>query len=126
MAETKPSEDLPLVDPDDALARAGGRAEVAQELFGLLRQGASEAARDIRAAHVRADLDGLRESAHRLLGATQYCGVPRLRAQVAEVERLCLEDDREGLARAVPRLLASLEALMRHRDPLARTGAGDG
>lgn len=118
MTDTTPPDSLPLIDARDALARAGDRPEVALELFELLRQSGPEAAREIQAAQVRDDLDGLRETAHRLLGATQYCGVPRLRAQVAEVEQLCLQGDRERLAGAVPRLLASLDAVGRHRDPL--------
>jgi two-component system sensor histidine kinase BarA len=111
-------ETLPLIDPDDALERAGGRSEVAAELHGMLRESLSGTAGILRDAHEAGDLDRLRDTAHRLRGATLYCGVPRLRARVTEVERLCTEGDIDGLARALPRLLATTEAVRQCEDPL--------
>lgn len=112
---------LPLIDPDDALERAGGRAEVAVELHAMLREGLSDMAEILRQAHEAGDLDRLRDAAHRLRGATLYCGVPRLRTQVTDVERLCMDGDTDGLARMLPRLLATVEAVRQYEDPLTAT-----
>lgn len=112
---------LPLIDPDDALERAGGRAEVAAELHVKLRESLPGAAEALREAHEAVDLDHLRDAAHRLRGATLYCGVPRMRAQVTEIERLCTQDDIDGLARALPHLLATMEAVRQCEDPLTET-----
>ena len=118
MADTTDPDSLPLIDPDDAVARAGGRAEVARELYALLRRSLPEAAAELRAAQAEGDVEGLREAVHRLRGATLYCGVPRLRAQCTEVEALCVDGRADRLPRALPPLLASLEAVQRHEDPL--------
>lgn len=109
---------LPLIDPDDALERAGRRTEVVAELHAMLLDSLPVTSETLRQAHEAGDLDRLRNTAHRLRGATLYCGVPRLRAQVAEVERLCTEGDTDGLARTLPRLLATAEAVRRCDDPL--------
>lgn len=115
------SDNPPLVDPDDALDRAGGRAEVATELFTMLRRSLPATAETLREAHDANDLDRLREAAHRLRGATLYCGVPRMRAQVTEIERLCTAGDVDGVARALPCLLDTVAAVQRCEDPLAAT-----
>lgn len=111
----------PLLDPDDALERAGGRPEVAAELFTMLCRSLPATAETLQEAHDTNDLDRLRDAAHRLRGAALYCGVPRMRAQVTEIERLCTEDDLDGLAQALPRLLATMEAVQECEDPLTET-----
>lgn len=109
---------LPLVDPADGVRRAGGCPEVAGELFAMLRRDLPATAAALRSADDASDLDALREAAHRLLGAALYCGVPRLREQAREVERLCIERDAAGAARALPALLETMEAVARVEDPL--------
>ncbi|MDX1609756.1 MAG: Hpt domain-containing protein [Halofilum sp. (in: g-proteobacteria)] len=110
---------LPLVDPADGVRRAGGRPEVATELFAMLRRDLPATAAALRSARDASDLDALREAAHRLLGAALYCGVPRLREQAREVERLCIEGDAAGALRDLPALLETMEAVGRVEDPLA-------
>lgn len=125
MATATDPDGLPLIDPADALARAGGRAEVAAELFALLRRSLPQTAEELRAAGHRGDLDGVREAVHRLRGATLYCGVPRLRAWCTEVEQSCVDGHRRHVARALPALLACIEAVAEHDDPLDAVAGTD-
>jgi len=117
----------PLTDPDDALRRAGNRPEVAAELFTLLRNTLDETAGHMHEAARSGDVEALRETAHRLHGACLYCGVPRLRAAVAEIERLCEAGDRgvpsAELEQPVARLLDTIKATRAAPDPLAGRAA---
>lgn len=118
MAETPQDAGPPLVDPDEALQRAGGRPEVAGELFDILRATLPETATAIRDAHRASDLTRLRNVAHRLHGAALYCGVPRLRIEAAEVEKLCMAREHDRLAPTVRQLLETIEHINTLRDPL--------
>ena len=80
-------DDLPTRDPDEALTAAGGNAQLAEDLFAMLRGDLETRLEEIRTLAARADLEGLRNAAHRLHGATHYCGVPALRQAVRELER---------------------------------------
>lgn len=107
----------PLLDPADALNRAGGQHEVAHELFGILQATLPETLTQLRAAHEAADLPWLRDTAHRLYGATLYCGVPRMRTEVARVEQLCVSGDRERLDVAIRCLLETIESTLALGNP---------
>jgi two-component system sensor histidine kinase BarA len=121
--DPSPATSLPLIDPDDALRRAGDRPDVASELFALLCDTLDDAVAHVREAARAGNVDALRDTAHRLHGACLYCGVPRLRAAVADVERRCQAGrTSEGaleLEKPVSRLLDAMEATRSAADPLA-------
>lgn len=118
MTQSTPGPIPPLTDPEDALRRAGNRPEVATELFELLQSSLGSVATNLADAGRNHDRERLRETAHRLHGATLYCGVPRLRVAVAEVERLCNGADARTLDRALAWLLEVAEATRRADDPV--------
>ena len=83
---TPPSNPPPYYDPDDARTRAGGRSGVADELFTMLCQHLPSSRAELRSALDRDDPQALLAAAHRLKGAAAYCGVPRLRHDIAALE----------------------------------------
>lgn len=70
---------LPAKDEADGLARAGGKTELADKLLALLIDSLPQEKTALTHAWQAQDLTALNDTAHRLLGATRYTGVPALR-----------------------------------------------
>ena len=102
---------LAVLDPDEALELAGGKADLADDLLSMLLEGLvteQSALRTARAANARSELA---ERVHRLLGATRYCGVPQLRAACQQCEIL-LKQDAANIAADLERLDAAITRLL--------------
>ena len=100
-----------MLDPDEALELAGGKADLADDLLSMLLEGLvteQSALRTARAANARSELA---ERVHRLLGATRYCGVPQLRAACQQCEIL-LKQDAANIAADLERLDAAITRLL--------------
>ncbi len=82
----------PHVDIPLAIARAGGRPDLARDLLRMLLDELPGHLAALDRALDRGDAAALRETLHRLGGAAAYCGVPRLE----EAVRLLHEAAREG------------------------------
>lgn len=70
-----------------ALAAAGGDAALAGELLAALCAGLPSDLAELRAHWAAAAWQDLAEAAHRLRGATRYCGVSALDEDLANLER---------------------------------------
>jgi HPt (histidine-containing phosphotransfer) domain-containing protein len=66
---------------------------------------------DIHPATASGDLKQLRQVAHKLAGASSYCGTPALNHQAKQVEAFAKKGDVESLAKAVDGLLKQIERL---------------
>lgn len=97
---------LPARDRVAALAVAGGDEELAAELFAALLKGLSGEIAALRAGVAAGDWPALAELAHRMRGATRYCGVPALDEAVERLEHAARGSDAEDIAAS----LAHLEA----------------
>jgi HPt (histidine-containing phosphotransfer) domain-containing protein len=78
---------LPARDHAAALLSAGGDEDLARELFDALLDGLPAEIEGLRACIAESDWNALAEHAHRLRGATRYCGVPALDEAVDALER---------------------------------------
>lgn len=99
----------PAYDHAEAVRRAAGREDVAAELFTVLRRSLPETRERLVEAMASQDADSVRASAHSLRGAVAYCGVPRLEAAVASVERTAQEGRSEALWRELEELLNAID-----------------
>lgn len=106
---THPPVPPPYYDPEDARTRAGGRAGVADELFAMLCQHLPSSRAELRSAQDRDDPQALLTAAHRLKGAAAYCGVPRLRHDIAILEERVRNGD--DPAHAVDTVCSTIDAL---------------
>ena len=106
------NEALPDVDPEEAARRAGGKPEIAAELFRMFLDSLPESRTALQTARTAGDAERVRAAAHRLRGAAAYCGVPRLEAAVGEAERLARGRDWSMLAPALDELDATIEQLL--------------
>jgi two-component system sensor histidine kinase BarA len=79
---------LAVLDEDEGLRLAAGKADLASDLLSMLLASLAADRQAIRSARENGDRIGLIERIHRLHGATRYCGVPQLRAACYQSETL--------------------------------------
>ena len=103
--------DLLVLDPDEGLRLAAGKADLAADMLAMLLASLAADREAIRAARHSHDHNALIERVHRLHGATRYCGVPQLRAACQRSETLLKQQD--------PKAQAALEELERAINRLA-------
>ena len=103
--------DLLVLDPDEGLRLAAGKADLAADMLAMLLASLEADREAIRVARQSHDHNALIERVHRLHGATRYCGVPQLRAACQRSETLLKQQD--------PKAHAALEELERAINRLA-------
>ncbi len=106
---------LPVVDPAVALEQAGGNEELAGDLFGMLLEELPVHERVFRECLAAGDFERMRVQAHKLKGSTAYCGVPALRAVVADFEGRLRQGQRDGICEL-------LEAVIRETRRIVAAG----
>ncbi|WP_144822797.1 ATP-binding protein [Marinobacter piscensis] len=74
------------VSVSESIQLAGGKADLAEELFSMLLEQLPTDAISIRQLWSSGDLEELLECVHKLHGATRYCGVPELRVAAGRLE----------------------------------------
>lgn len=111
---SRPPVPPPYYDTEDARTRAGGRPGVADELFAMLCRHLPSSRSELRSAHDRNDPRALLAAAHRLKGAAAYCGVPRLRHDIAVLEERVRNGD--DPASALDTVCTTIDALLRMQD----------
>lgn len=79
--------ELPIIDQEEALQLAGGKHDLATELFEMLIKNLGQEMQAIREAQTHNDKKQLLAMVHHLHGATRYCGVPALRAAAQQAEQ---------------------------------------
>lgn len=77
-----------VLDQEEGLRLAAGKADLAQEMLDMLLASLPAERQAISEAHQAGDHQGLIQHIHHLHGATQYCGVPQLRQACRRAETL--------------------------------------
>jgi two-component system sensor histidine kinase BarA len=75
-----------VVDYAEAIEKAGGNAQLAKELFGMLLQELPLLREKLQGAIAQEDLPAMWNHAHKIYGSTAYCGVPLLRQVASKME----------------------------------------
>lgn len=75
-----------VVDYQEAIDKAGGNAELAKELFGMLLQELPSLRQQLQDAITQANHQAIWDHAHKIYGSTAYCGVPQLCLAAADME----------------------------------------
>lgn len=102
--------DLPVLDPEESLRLAAGKADLAADMLNMLLASLDEDRLIIAKARQSRDWTALRERVHRLHGASRYCGVPQLRETCRRCETLLKRRD-PGVEAALDRLDLAIERL---------------
>ncbi|MFZ6048684.1 ATP-binding protein [Pseudomonas sp. CR3202] len=84
---------LDVLDPDEGLRLAAGKADLAADMLSMLLASLDADREAIQQAARNGDRTALLERVHRLHGATRYCGVPQLRAACQRSETLLKQND---------------------------------
>ncbi|MFC4258344.1 ATP-binding protein [Marinobacter lacisalsi] len=100
----------PVVDVEESVRLAAGKADLAEELFSMLLEQLKPDQETIRARWEAEDYDTVLECVHKLHGATRYCGVPELRDASEQFETALKRrsDDMDTLRK---NLLSAMERL---------------
>ena len=104
---------LSVLDSEEGLRLAAGKADLAADMLSMLLAGLPGDRQAIRQARDSGERTSLIERVHRLHGATRYCGVPQLRAACQRSETLLKQND-PAAQQALDELDAAIERLAQH------------
>lgn len=115
-ASEPPRTEPRILDRDEGLRLAAGKADLAQDMLEMLMQSLPGDREQIERNYQAGNLDALLETVHRLHGATRYCGVPELRKRCLQTETKLKEktpcdDEVKQLLEAIDRLQSALSVL---------------
>ena len=88
-----------------------GDRETWRTILGMLLGDLSTYAAHLIAATSAGEMEKLCQTAHKLAGASSYCGTPALNHQARHVERLAKKGDADSIAKSVDALLQQIERL---------------
>lgn len=103
-----PQDTRDILDPEEGLRLAAGKADLAQDMLTMLLAGLPQERQSLHDALDQKNYDDLLEIVHKLHGATRYCGVPQLRSRCEDAETL-LKQGKESRQK----ILAVIEAIDR-------------
>jgi two-component system, NarL family, sensor histidine kinase BarA len=109
-ANTIINSELRVIDNDEGLCLAAGKADLAQDMLQMLLAGLAADRQAIAQARQAGDRNSLIERVHRLHGATRYCGVPQLRDACQRCETL-LKQNAPHADQALDELNQAIERL---------------
>jgi signal transduction histidine kinase/DNA-binding response OmpR family regulator/HPt (histidine-containing phosphotransfer) domain-containing protein len=116
LSETPPDAEnqapLPILDPQMGVELSFGDRETWRTIIGMLFGDLSGYVSRLIEATSAGDMEKLCQTAHKLAGASSYCGTPALNQQARQVERLARKGDADSTARAVDALLRQIERLL--------------
>ena len=114
-AQLMEHQDLAIIDLQEGRALSNGKDSLANELLSLLLQALPSDLQFLNNARKQQDRSALLERIHRIHGATQYCGVPQLRAICKTCETLLKSNAAQTtLESALDQLEIAIERLLQH------------
>lgn len=102
-----------IIDIDLALEQAAGNEQLAKELFQMLLAELPSAYTHLKAAIANKDKQSIRDHAHKIFGATAYCGVPALRKVAQQLEALIKADDFDPVTKQLKLLSTEIDRLVK-------------
>ncbi len=103
------------LDRAQALLQAGGNEKLAKDLFQMLLAELPEMRNNIEEAWRLQDATALRDHAHKISGATAYCGVPELATCARSLEdAIKMRADRTTIEFKMERLSQAIDTLLLH------------
>jgi two-component system sensor histidine kinase BarA len=104
--------DLAIYDEKTGIELAGGSAQLARELLGMLVRELPEHREKLEIAINKRDMRELKYTTHKIHGATSYCGVPCLRQCARELEEIIDNNQTMKLDKACHDLLRAIDDLI--------------
>lgn len=113
------SADSDHLDPQLALSRCAGKADLVADMHTRLFDQLPDDAEDLRQLEIGGNRKQLLEHVHRLHGATRYCGTPRLEALAGKLETLLKSDASDDDIRLALSALIEEMQLLSSQDSLS-------
>ncbi len=101
---------LPLLDPQMGVKLSLGEWKIWRKVLGMLFDSLPEYSSTLICA--RNDPKNLFQIAHKLAGASSYCGTPALHYQARKLERLAQKEDMDPMKEALDELLQQIKRLL--------------
>ncbi|MCW9013978.1 MAG: response regulator [Gammaproteobacteria bacterium] len=105
---------LPVYDENEGTQLAGGKTELAAELFEMLIKELPDHKSRLEIAKNADHIDDLKYATHKLHGATSYCGVPKLRKASRDLEDIIDHKETVKLEQAFYNTLAAIDELLNY------------
>ena len=100
-----------IVDIELALEQAAGNAQLAKELFQMLLAELPASLAGLKVALDAKDKQSLWDHAHKIYGATAYCGVPALRQVAQQLESFIKAEDLDSVSTQTTLLALEIDRL---------------
>ena len=101
----------PIYDKDLSLQLAGGKADLAEQMLGMLLKELPELCEQANAAAAINDSEALFRHVHKITGSTRYCGVPAL-AEASDELELEIKAESTDISKPLQRLNKEAERLI--------------
>ena len=105
--------DLPSRDESAALEAAGGNEDLARELVESLVRSLPQEIAELQRWHTADTWSQLADAAHRMRGATSYCGVPAIDELLEELERAARTSNAERIELNLAQVIQEADRLTR-------------
>ncbi|MCE3268684.1 MAG: putative sensory histidine-kinase / response regulator [Burkholderiales bacterium] len=106
------NEQLPVIDLDLCTSQASCDKDAAKNMLEMLVNSLPETENALKAAYDAKDLDKLQFTTHKLLGATCYCGVPRLKFTAQKLEEALKAKSTEEIEKIYKNLLTEIQHVL--------------
>jgi two-component system sensor histidine kinase BarA len=107
-------ENLPIIDWESATRLAGNKRDIAEEILGMLIKNLPQDIAAINESWEEKNYWEMSKHLHKLHGALCYCGLPRLKTVVAQLEMDIKKDLLDGVPMMVDVLNDEVKLLMNH------------
>lgn len=101
-----------IIDPELALERAGGNADLARELYQMLQKELPVYQDRIRSLFESSDYSALTEIVHKLNGSATYCGVPALKTAADSLESSLKRGESDTFQEGLDEVLHAIQQVM--------------
>ncbi len=108
------SSELPVIDMDIALERAGGNADLARDLYQMLQKELPGYLENLPDLFADNDLTSLTASVHKLHGSATYCGVPALKEATEAFESCLKRREAEHYQEGMDAVMDAIQRLLLH------------
>jgi len=100
------------IDWQECLRLSNNKADLAKELLDMLEKDLPQSQININKAFQDDDIRALQEHTHKLHGACCYCGVPRLRELIEQLETCIKTNKNDQIANLVAQVDREIEKVL--------------
>ena len=109
---------MEIFDKTIAVEQAGGSVELAKDLFGMLLNDLPQMRETLNMLYTGKKTQQFWDIAHKIHGATAYCGTPLLKQASKQLENAIKADDTAGMEQGLQEVNTQIDRLLEQADTL--------